>query len=59
MFHGPPPGGRFQYAKIAPPKNIADLPRYLKELLSGFFSRMGYVCKLVWKRSISNSKKTL
>ena len=49
MFHGPPPGGRFQYAKITPPKNIADLPRYLKELLSGFFSRMGYVCKLVWK----------
>ena len=49
MFHGPPPGARFQYAKITPPKNIADLPRYLKELLSGFFSRMGYVCKLVWK----------
>ena len=49
MFHGPPPGARFQYAKITPPKNIADVPRYLKELLSGFFSRMGYVCKLVWK----------
>ena len=49
MFHGPPPGARFQYAKITPPKNIADVPRYLKELLSGFLSRMGYVCKLVWK----------
>jgi len=49
MFHGPPPGARFQYAKITPPKNIADVPRYLKELLSGFFSRMGYVCRLVWK----------
>ena len=48
MFHGPPPGARFQYTKITPPKNIADLPRYLRELLSGFFSRMGYVAKLVW-----------
>ncbi len=49
MFHGPPPGARFQYAKITPPKNIGDLPRYLGELLGGFFSRMGYICKLVWK----------
>ena len=49
MFHGPPPGMRFQYTKITPPKNIADLPRYLGELLGGFFSRMGYICKLVWK----------
>ena len=49
MFHGPPPGARFQYAKITPPKNIADVPRYLGELLRGFFTRMGYVCKLVWK----------
>ncbi|MBR5124112.1 MAG: ABC transporter ATP-binding protein [Clostridia bacterium] len=49
MFPGPPPGARFQYAKITPPKNIADVPRYLRELLGGFFSRMGYVCKLVWK----------
>ena len=48
MFHGPPPGMRFQYAKVAPPKNIADVPRYLRELLSGFFARMGYVTKLVW-----------
>ena len=49
MFHGPPPGARFQYAKVAPPKNVADVPRYLGELLGGFFTRMGYVCKLVWK----------
>ena len=48
MFHGPPPGMRFQYAKVTPPKNIADVPRYLRELLSGFFARMGYVTKLVW-----------
>ena len=45
----PPPGPRFQYAKVAPPKNFGDLPRYLKELLGGFFSRLGYIVKLVWK----------
>ncbi len=49
MPPGPPPGARFQYAKVPPPKNLADLPRYLRELLGGFFSRMGYICKLVWK----------
>ncbi|MBQ9150700.1 MAG: ABC transporter ATP-binding protein [Clostridia bacterium] len=49
MPPGPPPGARFQYAKITPPKNLADLPRYLKELLGGFFVRMGYIFKLVWK----------
>lgn len=49
MFHGPPPGTRFQYAKVTPPKNIADVPRYLGELLGGFFTRMGYIFKLVWK----------
>ena len=49
MFPGPPPGARFQYAKVTPPKNAADVPRYLGELLGGFFSRMGYICKLVWK----------
>lgn len=49
MFHGPPPGARFQYAKVTPPKNIADVPRYLGELLGGFFTRMGYIFKLVWK----------
>ena len=27
-----PPGPRFQYARIQPPKNFRDLPRYLREL---------------------------
>ncbi len=48
MTPGPPPGGRFQYDKIPPPKHMADVPRYLRELLGGFFSRMGYIIKLVW-----------
>ncbi len=46
---GPPPGARFEYAKVPPPKNPLDLPRYLRELLGGFFSRLGYIIKLVWK----------
>lgn len=37
------------YAKVQPPKNIKDVPRYLKELLSGFFSRFAYIIALVWK----------
>ena len=49
MPPGPPPGARFQYAKVHPPQNVADVPRYLRELLGGFFSRMGYIFKLVWK----------
>lgn len=49
---GPPPGGRgFEYEKVAPPKNLADLPRYLIELLGGFFYRLGYIFVLVWKSS--------
>ncbi|MBE6558108.1 MAG: ABC transporter ATP-binding protein [Ruminococcaceae bacterium] len=50
MPPGPPPGMRqFQYAQIPPPKNLGDVPRYLKALLGGFFTRMAYIFKLVWK----------
>ena len=45
----PPRGARFQYTQVAPPKRITDLPRYLRELLGGFFGRMGYIIRLVWK----------
>ncbi len=44
----PPPGSRFEYAKVPPPKSLRDVPRYLRELLGGFFSRLGYIIKLVW-----------
>ena len=40
---------KFEYARVAPPKGIGDVPRYLRELLVGFFSRMLYIFKLVWK----------
>ncbi len=47
----PPGGWGFgpNYKKVDPPKNIGDVPRYLKELLSGFFSRFAYIIVLVWK----------
>ncbi len=33
---------------IDPPENLRDLPRFLKELIGGFFVRFAYIVKLVW-----------
>lgn len=44
----PPPRSNFEYERVAPPKGLRDVPRYLKELLGGFFSRMFYIFRLVW-----------
>lgn len=38
-----------QYNKVSPPSGIKDVPRYLNELLSGFFMRFSYILGLVWK----------
>ena len=35
--------------KVEPPKNLKDLPRYLKETVGGFFSRLFYIFRMVWK----------
>ncbi len=40
---------QFQYERVAPPKGLRDLPRYLRELLGGFFFRLSYILRLVWK----------
>ena len=48
---GGPPGGRFEYEKVERPKNLKDVPRFLKELFGGFFYRLGYIFVLVWKSS--------
>lgn len=37
------------YERVERPKGISDLPRYLKELLGGFFSRLFYTFGMVWK----------
>lgn len=41
--------GGYQQARVTPPKGIGDIPRYLRELLGGFFNRFFYIVKLVWK----------
>ncbi|MBE6595251.1 MAG: ABC transporter ATP-binding protein, partial [Ruminococcaceae bacterium] len=43
------PTGQYEYEKVAPPRSLLDVPRFLKELLGGFFSRLFYIFSLVWK----------
>ena len=35
--------------KVSGPKGIKDIPRYLGELLGGFFKRLAYIFKMVWE----------
>lgn len=37
-----------KYKRVEKPKGLSDVPRYLKEVLGGFFLRFGYIVKLVW-----------
>jgi len=48
-MNGLPPPGQYQYERVEKPHSLGDLPRYLKELLGGFFSRLFYIFGLVWK----------
>ncbi|MBQ8341088.1 MAG: ABC transporter ATP-binding protein [Clostridia bacterium] len=50
-MQGPPPmpPGQYQYDKVPPPKSLSDLPRYLGQLLGGFFTRLFYIFSLVWQ----------
>ncbi len=34
--------------RVAPPKGIGDIPRFLRDIVAGFFSRLGYTFKMVW-----------
>lgn len=43
-----PQAVREPYERVAPPKNMRDVPRYVKELMSGFFSRLFYTFRMVW-----------
>ncbi len=49
MMGGPPRGADYDKMKPKKPKNIKDVPRYLKEVLGGFTSRLFYIFKLVWE----------
>lgn len=41
-------GPQYTYERVAPPAHISDVPRYVQELLGGFFGRFAYIVKLVW-----------
>ncbi len=43
------PGNGSKYNRVEPPKSFRDVPRYLIELLGGFFYRLFYIFRLVWK----------
>jgi hypothetical protein len=44
-----PERGRNEGAR--PPTSLRDVPRYLRELIGGFFYRFWYIIKLVWETS--------
>ncbi len=46
---GGPGGHGFEYERVRKPRGISDVPRYLSELLGGFFSRFAYILGIVWK----------
>jgi ABC-type multidrug transport system fused ATPase/permease subunit len=47
-MRGAPKGDKNQ-RKVEPPKNLKDLPRYLKETVGGFFTRLFYIFRMVWQ----------
>ena len=49
-FGGTPPFKKPE-PSVKPPRSVGDLPRYLKELVGGFFSRLFYICSIVYKTS--------
>ena len=51
MMHPPPDRRAIDQYRIPPPKNIKEVPGYLKKVISSFFKRLGYIVKLVWEAS--------
>ena len=39
----------FEYKTVEPPRSFKDLPRYIAELIGGFFKRYTYIFRLVWE----------
>ena len=48
IFYGPPPD-KNDRLKVPPPKNLREVPSYLKKTIGGTFSRLLYIFKLVWE----------
>ena len=47
-FGMPPLKDATAASRAKKPKNLRDVPRFLRELLGGFFGRLFYIFKLVW-----------
>ena len=48
--YGAPPGATMRdKLRAKPPKNLKDVPRFLKEVIGGTFSRLFYIFRLVWE----------
>ncbi len=45
----PTPPSQYEYQRVAPPRSLRDLPRFLREVLGGFFTRLFYTFSLVWE----------
>ncbi len=47
----PPRGGQMKdhYNRVKPPKGLRDIPRFFREILVGFFSRLFYTFRMVWE----------
>ena len=45
---GPPPLKK-EEKRVPPPKSLRDVPRYIRELVGGFFSRLAYIFTMVWQ----------
>lgn len=49
MHFGPPPTEASERLKEPKPKNIKEIPRYLKNTVGGTFYRLFYIFRLVWE----------
>ncbi len=49
MMFGPPMRSNMEKYKEPKPKNIREVPSYLKKVIGGFFFRLFYIFKLVWE----------
>ena len=45
----PPPMMKENQSRVEKPKNLRDLPRFVFDVLGGFFSRLFYIFALVWQ----------
>lgn len=45
----PPLANEENELKVEAPKGLRDIPRFLRELIGGFFKRFAYIFKMVWE----------